>query len=116
MREALQGVVDEGTGTAARLPGRTVAGKTGTAQKPTPEQGYRSGLYIGSFVGFAPAKGAKLAAIVVIDEPRGSHYGGVVAAPAFRDIIQQGLSYLHVPPDADPARQPEIGEAVSAAE
>jgi cell division protein FtsI (penicillin-binding protein 3) len=100
MRKMLQGVVDEGTGGNARIPGRTVAGKTGTAQKPTPEAGYRSGKYVGSFVGFAPVSEPRLAVIVVIDEPQGSHYGGVVAAPAFQRIMEKGLSYLHVPPDA----------------
>ena len=100
LRRALQGVVDEGTGEAARLPGRTVAGKTGTAQKATPGAGYRSGKYIGSFVGFAPVNDPKLAVIVAINEPGGSHYGGVIAAPAFAQIMERGLSYYHVPPDA----------------
>jgi stage V sporulation protein D (sporulation-specific penicillin-binding protein) len=117
MQAALQGVVDEGTGRAAAIPGRTVAGKTGTAQKPTPEAGYHSGKYVGSFIGFAPVKDAKLAVIVVIDEPKGSHYGGVVAAPAFKEIMEQGLSYLHVPPDAEPKEEPRgAHESVSAAE
>jgi cell division protein FtsI/penicillin-binding protein 2 len=104
MKSALQGVVEEphGTGSVARIPRRTVGGKTGTAQKPTPEAGYHSGKYVGSFVGFAPVNDPRLAVIVVIDEPQGSHYGGVVAAPAFKQIMQTGLSYLHVPPDADP--------------
>ena len=108
MRKSLQGVVDEGTGKYARIPGRTVAGKTGTAQKPTPELGYRAGKYVGAFVGFAPVNDPRLAVIVVIDEPQTSHYGGVVAAPAFQKIMERGLSYLHVPPDAKDRAAPVV--------
>ncbi len=97
MRGLLVGVVEEGTGKRARLPGRRVAGKTGTAQKPTPEQGFRAEKYVGSFVGFAPAQDPRIAVLVAIDEPRGSHYGGVVAAPAFRAICERVLTYLRVP-------------------
>jgi cell division protein FtsI (penicillin-binding protein 3) len=99
----LEQVVEEGTGTRAGIPGRRVAGKTGTAQKPTPEAGYRSGKYIGSFVGFAPVGRPRLAILVAIDEPKTSHYGGVVAAPAFRGICERSLAYLRVPPETGSA-------------
>jgi stage V sporulation protein D (sporulation-specific penicillin-binding protein) len=99
MRRLLEAVVEEGTGKRARIPGRRVAGKTGTAQKPTPELGFRSGKYIGSFVGFAPADDPRLAILVVVDEPKNGHYGGVVAAPAFRAICERALTYLGVPPE-----------------
>ena len=99
MRAVLEMVVQEGTGTLAQIPGRRVAGKTGTAQKWTPEEGYRSGKYIASFVGFAPADNPRLAILVVIDEPTNGHYGGVVAAPAFRGICERALSHLRVPPE-----------------
>jgi cell division protein FtsI/penicillin-binding protein 2 len=114
MRRSLQQAVEEGTGEAARIPGRTVAGKTGTAQKPTPQAGYHSGKYVGSFVGFAPANEPRLAAVVVIDEPTGSHYGGVVAAPAFREIMEKALSYYHVRPDAQRAEEGAGGRKGSA--
>ena len=104
MRRVMTKVVEEGTGKAAAIPGRLVAGKTGTAQKPTPEAGFRSGLYIGSFAGFAPADDPRLAVIVVIDEPRNGHYGGVVAAPAFRAICERALMYLRVPPSGAASR------------
>jgi cell division protein FtsI/penicillin-binding protein 2 len=104
MRRVMTEVVDRGTGTNARIPGRLVAGKTGTAQKPTPEAGFRSGLYIGSFAGFVPADDPKLAVIVVIDEPHNGHYGGTVAAPAFRAICERALTYLRVPPSAPPTK------------
>lgn len=98
MASMLRDVVTEGTGKTAQVEGFTVAGKTGTAQKPTPEAGYASGKYIGSFVGFAPAEDPRIAILVIIDEPQGSHYGGVVAAPVFRDIARRGLAYLGMPP------------------
>ena len=98
MMDILRDVVTEGTGKAAQVDGFTVAGKTGTAQKPTPEMGYASGRYVGSFVGFAPAEDPRIAILVIIDEPRGSHYGGVVAAPVFAEIARRGLAYLGLPP------------------
>jgi stage V sporulation protein D (sporulation-specific penicillin-binding protein) len=100
MRGIMRRVVEEGTGKAARIPGRSVAGKTGTAQKPTPEAGFKSGKYIGSFAGFAPAEDPRIAVIVVVDEPRNGYYGAVVAAPAFKAICERALTYLRVPPDA----------------
>jgi cell division protein FtsI/penicillin-binding protein 2 len=112
MRRMMTQVVEEGTGKAARIPGRLVAGKTGTAQKPTPEAGFRSGLYIGSFLGFAPADDPKIAVIVVIDEPRSGHYGGVVAAPAFKAICERTLAHLRVPPNG---ARPDLGPGVNVA-
>ena len=56
------------------------------------------GKYIASFVGFAPAEDPRLVAIVLLDEPQISYYGGVAAAPAFREIMLQSLHYLGVPP------------------
>ncbi|MFB3881605.1 MAG: peptidoglycan D,D-transpeptidase FtsI family protein [Armatimonadota bacterium] len=99
LREDMVRVVEEGTGKIVRIPGRLVAGKTGTAQKPTKEAGFHSGLYIGSFAGFAPADNPKLAIIVVIDEPHNGYYGAQVAGPAFRAICQRALTRLRVPPD-----------------
>jgi stage V sporulation protein D (sporulation-specific penicillin-binding protein) len=111
MRELMTRVVEEGTGGAARIPGRLVAGKTGTAQKPTPEAGFRSGKYIASFAGFAPADDPRLAVLVIVDEPRNGHYGGVLAAPAFRAICQRALTHLRVPPT-----RPEAGINLAMAE
>jgi stage V sporulation protein D (sporulation-specific penicillin-binding protein) len=113
MRRVMTKVVEEGTGKAARIPGRLIAGKTGTAQKPTPEAGFRSGLYIGSFAGFAPADDPRIAVIVVIDEPRNGHYGSVVAAPAFRAICERALMHLRVPPSR---AAPRINVALAEAE
>jgi cell division protein FtsI (penicillin-binding protein 3) len=104
----LRGVVDDGgTGTAARVRGYHVAGKTGTAQKPDPKRGgYSDSRYVASFVGFVPASDPRLVILVSVDEPRGSIWGGVVAAPAFQQIATFGLQYLDVPPDAPLAPSP----------
>ncbi len=98
MMSMFRDVVLEGTGTQAAIPGYTVAGKTGTAQKA--ENGRYVTKYVASFVGLVPAKSPRLAILVMVDEPHGDIYGGVVAAPAFRDIARFDLQYLEVPPDA----------------
>ena len=95
----LKGVVsDAGTGAAAELPGYSVAGKTGTAQKPGPS-GYMPGQYVATFVGIVPERSPRLVVLVTVDEPHGAYYGGVVAAPAFAQIASFDLQYLEVPPD-----------------
>ena len=89
-----------GTGTKAALEGYRVAGKTGTAQKVDPvTHAYSPSKRIGSFVGFVPADKPKLTIAVIIDEPQGVKYGGVVAAPAFRGIAQSSLAYLKIQPN-----------------
>jgi cell division protein FtsI (penicillin-binding protein 3) len=62
--------------------------------------GYADDRYIGLFAGIAPASNPRVAAVVVIDDPRGeSYYGGLVAAPVFSAIVGGVLRTLHVPPD-----------------
>jgi len=95
----LKNVVAEGTGTLAAVPGYVVAGKTGTAAKPDPQGGYSTSRYVASFVGIVPASAPKLVILVAVDEPKGAIFGGVVAAPAFREIARFDLQYLEVPPD-----------------
>jgi len=98
MMETVTG--EGGTGTKAALDGYRVAGKTGTAQKVDPvTRTYSPSKRIGSFVGFVPADKPKLTIAVIIDEPQGVKYGGVVAAPAFRGIAQNTLAYLKIPPN-----------------
>lgn len=97
--DLLVNVVENGTGRRAAIPGYRVAGKTGTAQKVDPATGtYSSTKSIGSFVGFVPAEDPQLAMVVMIDEPQGPAWGGVVAAPVFREVAEQALRYLHVAP------------------
>jgi cell division protein FtsI/penicillin-binding protein 2 len=88
----------EGTAEKAALDHYTVAGKTGTAQKPGPG-GYLPGKFISSFIGFFPADNPELLISVVIDEPKGAHYGGQTAAPIFRQIAERAASYLNIRPD-----------------
>ena len=88
-----------GTGTKAAVPGYTVAGKTGTAQKVSPGEKTYGKARIGSFVGFLPAEKPELAIVIVVDEPQGPvKYGGWVAGPAFRSIASQSMAYLGIPP------------------
>jgi cell division protein FtsI/penicillin-binding protein 2 len=96
----LRGVVEEGSGTPAKVPGYRVAGKTGTAAKPEPMGGYSTSRYVASFVGFAPASRPRLVVLVTVDEPKGVIWGGTVAAPVFAEIAEFALQYLEVPPDA----------------
>ncbi|WP_353685060.1 penicillin-binding protein 2 [Thermodesulfovibrio sp. 3907-1M] len=105
MREILKKVTEEGgTATQAKLDGNDVAGKTGTAQKYDPKtHRYSKDRFVSSFVGFIPADNPRIAMIVVIHDPKGAHYGGVVAAPVFKAIADEALSYLNVP--RDDARQ-----------
>ena len=95
----LRGVVEEGSGTYARVPGYRVAGKTGTAAKPDPNGGYSDTRYVASFVGFAPASRPRLVVLVTVDEPRGAIWGGTVAAPPFAAIAHFALQYLEIQPD-----------------
>jgi cell division protein FtsI (penicillin-binding protein 3) len=95
----LQGVVRDGSGYRAAVDGYQVAGKTGTAEKPD-ERGYGTGNYVASFVGIVPAGAPRLAILVLVDEPKGQYYGGMVAAPAFRDLARFALQYLEIAPDA----------------
>jgi len=100
MLTMLRGVVIEGTGTEAAIPGYTVAGKTGTAAKIDPDGTYSTSRYVASFVGIVPATRPRLVIMVMVDEPHGDFYGGVVAAPAFREIARFDLQHFEVPPDA----------------
>ena len=96
----LTNVVVTGTGMEAAIPGFNVAGKTGTAEKPDPRGGYAKGKYVASFVGFVPASKPRFVVLVLVDEPQGSIFGGVIAAPAFQRIARFALQYYEVPPDA----------------
>ena len=100
-KDILKTVVEEGgTATGASVDGNKVAGKTGTAQLVDHRtKRYSKDRYISSFVGFVPADDPKFAMIIVVYEPKGAIYGGVVAGPAFKSIADQALSYMNVPRD-----------------
>lgn len=111
----LEGVVaDDGTAPRARMAGYQVAGKTGTAQKADPVARGYSDKRIASFVGVVPSDAPRLVIAVVIDEPQTDKYGGLSAAPAFKEIAEGAMAYLGVPPSrGGPAPAPV---AVAAAE
>ncbi len=93
----LRSVVENGSGNRADVQGYRVAGKTGTAQKAS--QGNYGQGRIASFIGFAPADKPRIAGLIVLDEPTGSsRYGGVIAAPAFGEVVRDVLRYLGEPP------------------
>ncbi|HUD96890.1 MAG TPA: penicillin-binding transpeptidase domain-containing protein [Woeseiaceae bacterium] len=107
VRRMLEEVIRPGgTGAKAAVAGYRVAGKTGTSWKFA-AGGYSQDKYISVFAGLAPASDPRLAAVVVIDEPRGDlYYGSDVAAPVFAEVMTESLRLMAVPPDALPARDP----------
>jgi stage V sporulation protein D (sporulation-specific penicillin-binding protein) len=100
MVEILRSVVVNGSGSRAEIPGYRVAGKTGTAQ--VAEGGRYTDRRVSSFVGFAPADDPRIAAIVVLYHPKGETYGGVIAAPVFKEIVEDALGRMGVPRREDP--------------
>jgi cell division protein FtsI (penicillin-binding protein 3) len=98
LTQIMEGVVTDGTGTAAQIPGYTVAGKTGTAKKLVNGSYRGHSDYNVSFVGFVPSRKPVFAIVVVVDSPhRVSPYGGVVAAPIFQKIAATALRHYGVP-------------------
>lgn len=129
--QMLESVVEKGgTAPAARMDEYRVSGKTGTAQKVSPGGGYGD-KRIGSFVGIVPAEDPRLVVLVVVDEPKTDVYGGLVAAPAFKEIASAAMPYLGVAPSrvapprdavaqkpapaAAPEEKPAPNEALAAA-
>ncbi|MDQ1509995.1 MAG: hypothetical protein QOG50_1839, partial [Actinomycetota bacterium] len=112
MTKMLTGVVSDGTGACAAIPGYIVAGKTGTSRKAI-NGGYSHGT-MASFIGFAPAQSPRLAAIVVLDEPT-SQYGGAAAAPVFSNVMQFALTRSDVAPDDVGNTQFNAAQATAAA-
>ncbi|MDD4980400.1 MAG: penicillin-binding transpeptidase domain-containing protein [Candidatus Omnitrophica bacterium] len=94
VKKILTGVIEEGTGKSARIEGSSAAGKTGTAQKLEPNGAYSHNKFIASFIGFAPAEDPVVAIAVMVDEPRPYYFGGVVAAPVFKNVAGDTLRYL----------------------
>lgn len=103
IRDMLYRVVEEGTGKRARIPGHSVGGKTGTAEKAQNGR-YIPGKYISVFAGFTPADAPKVLCLVLVDEPHGAYYGGTVAAPAVKNILEAAIAYFGLPPDSSPTK------------
>jgi cell division protein FtsI (penicillin-binding protein 3) len=102
MTTIMEQVVERGTATLAQLPGYTIAGKTGTANKLLNGR-YSSDTYA-SFIGFVPSQDPAITVIVVLDSPRGrnGHFGGPVSAPIFKRIAESTLRYLGIGPSINP--------------
>jgi len=98
----------DGTGSKAVPAGYRVAGKTGTAQKPSADGRYADDRFTAVFAGIAPADNPELVIIVVIDEPQKSIYGGQVAAPVFRNIVATALPYLGISPTENGAPEWQV--------
>jgi cell division protein FtsI/penicillin-binding protein 2 len=102
---ALEKVVSQqGTAPQAKVSGYTVAGKTGTAQKISPQGGYLEGRYIVSFAGYLPAENPKLMGLVIVDDAKigsAANYGGLIAAPVFSKIASRAVRYLDLPPESE---------------
>ena len=115
MREMMVSVTEQGgTGVRGAVEGYDVAAKSGTAQKYTPGVGYTNNKHIALFAGFAPAQNPRVVVVVNIDEPSANgYYGGLVAGPAFQEIMAGSLNVLGVAPTrpihvaaAKPTQQP----------
>ena len=116
MREILTQVVERGTGTKAKIPDVLAGGKTGTAQKILPGgRGYSHSAFMSSFVGFAPADNPRYAMVVVLDEAHPMYYGGVVAAPVFKEVMSAALLTQGAQPhqESTPPPTPEQAAAVA---
>ena len=108
MKWILESVVSKGTGNKAYIPGYRIGGKTATSEK-LPR---RSGKYIASFLTFAPAENPIVMTLVLIDEPQGIYYGGQVAGPIMKEVLQNALPYLNIKPryTQEELELPETGE------
>ena len=107
VRSMLVLAVEEGTGKNARLPGVVVGGKTGTAQKASPQGGYAD-AYVSNFVGLVPGDAPELLVLAVIDDPKKQHYGGVVAAPVVRQVMASALAYTGRLSEPAPSSLPSL--------
>ena len=103
VNSALKDVVSKrGTAQFAAVPGFTVGGKTGTAEKPDPQGGYYHNRYVTSFIGFMPVEDPRFVCVVMLDDPKATAenlYGGTLAAPVFARIGERAARYLNLQPD-----------------
>lgn len=112
MRQILESVVSQGGGGNAKIEGYKVGGKTGTAQKYDENGQILQNKHISSFIGFAPADDPQYIVLIIIDEAGVAvDYGGVIAAPYAKDVLQECLEYGNIPP-TEPVKTDEEGNPV----
>ncbi|WP_229745136.1 peptidoglycan D,D-transpeptidase FtsI family protein [Sediminivirga luteola] len=112
MRKILEGVVEEGTGRSARIPGYRVGGKTGTAQAPSETGGYDG--YTATFIGAAPIDDPEIVVSVIVQRPQKNFYGGQAAAPLFQQVMAYSLRSLGISPsEGEPDIYPREGRSAS---
>lgn len=98
VNKMLQSSITDGTGYRAKVPGYTVAGKTGTVRKVS-QHGYSDDSHVAVFAGFAPTEDPRVVIVVMVDDPKsGRYYGGEVAAPVFANVMFGALRMLQIPP------------------
>ena len=112
-RSAMEGVLTEGTGRKAQSALYRMFGKSGTAQLPKPAgqgKGYFEDRYVANFIAGAPFENPRIVVLCVIDDPdkKKGHFGGSIAGPVVRDVIDESLQYLGVKPDQIPSRRAAI--------
>ncbi|MCL2389275.1 MAG: penicillin-binding protein 2, partial [Elusimicrobia bacterium] len=105
--ELMRDILKTSSGPTAQVRGFSVAGKTGTAQKPCPRTGrYMARTYISSFCGFVPAKNPQVTILVILDEPQGEFFASVIVSPVFARMAEQIVQYLNLTPDLASAPVP----------
>lgn len=97
VKDMMEKEVSEGGGINAKIPGYHMCGKTGTAQKlDTVNGGYLGNEHIASFCGFGPTEDPRAICLIVLDNPKGSYYGSLVAAPVFKEVMGQIMRYFGI--------------------
>ena len=102
IRKYMEAVVTKGTGKGAQIKGYRIGGKTGTAQKPG-VKGYEGRKFFSSFIAFFPVDNPKYIVLISINEPRtgGKHYGGEVALPSVRNVLEKLIKYMGISPEGN---------------